>query len=158
MLSPQRESKSKVCGKARMKHCSSDTDLHLHRKDIVRDDRRYSLDDSFLNPHPLPLGPSTIHSHNVSSTPRRWKEIPTRKEVPPKTKSHMYVLRSDQWASLSRATLADLRLKQELKRGNKCIMTFFCGCVILRFKCLPITFIISCLTSYKFPYQTYFLV
>ncbi|XP_063887143.1 uncharacterized protein LOC135114875 isoform X2 [Scylla paramamosain] len=111
------ERSSQVWGEVRMKRSKSDTNLPLHSKKtkVIREHHRYSYDDSCLTSHFLPLSPS-----RTSPRPslRRWKKLTTRKEVPQKTKHHTYSLRSDQWASLIRATLADLRLKQKLERGH----------------------------------------
>ncbi|MPC11217.1 hypothetical protein E2C01_003878 [Portunus trituberculatus] len=116
------EKSSQVWGEARMKHSKSDSNVHKSassQTEAIREHPRYSFDDSCHPPHCLSLTPSrTSTRQSLSPTLRRWKELAARKEVPQKTRYHTYSLRSDHWASLTRATLADLRLKQKLDRGN----------------------------------------
>ena len=135
-ISSHRQSQSMLWGGNKIKCASSDTDIHLHGKEETNS--HTTLDS-------LPwASSSTSHTHNLSSTPGRWRKLHVNEDVPRKT-SPRHTLTSDQWDSLSQATLTDLKLKQELERGK---VTFFYPDIIVRFKPLPT---INSLTLYQVP-------
>lgn len=116
-----------------IKHSFSDSDLLHLTKEEAAEDTKHSCDDFCLIAHPVFQGPITTHGHRLSlvsqssnssqchrlsSTPSKGKEFPFRREIIPKTKSHIYTLRNDHWASVCRTAAANLRLKKELEKGK----------------------------------------